>query len=84
MALPICCALEEDTLFLSIVQVSTQEVVSHPDTTNRLFTEIKHMANDETAPLIRLRGYKTFFMLSSAEPKFILLINVKMPTTVAF
>ena len=28
------------------------------------------------------RGYKTFFMLSSAETKFILLINVKMPTIV--
>ena len=28
----------------------------------------------------RPRGYKTFFMLNSAEHKFILLINVKMPT----
>ena len=28
------------------------------------------------------RGYKTFFMLKSAETKFILLINVKMPTIV--
>ena len=28
------------------------------------------------------RDYKTFFMLSSAEHEFILLINVKMPTIV--
>ena len=28
------------------------------------------------------RGYKTFFMANSAEHKFILLINVKMPTIV--
>ena len=28
----------------------------------------------------RPRGYKTFSMLNSAEPEFILLINVKMPT----
>ena len=27
-------------------------------------------------------GYKTFFMLNSAEHDFILLINVKMPTIV--
>ena len=30
----------------------------------------------------RLRGYKTFFILNSAEHEFILLINVKMPTIV--
>ena len=30
---------------------------------------------------IRPRGYKTFFILNSAEHKFILLINVKMPTS---
>ena len=28
------------------------------------------------------RGYKTFFMLNSTEYKFIMLINVKMPTVV--
>ena len=28
------------------------------------------------------RGYKTFFMLNSTEHKFIMLMNVKMPTIV--
>ena len=30
----------------------------------------------------RPRGYKTFLIVNSAEHKFILLINVKMPTIV--
>ena len=34
--------------------------------------------SSETRP----RGYKTFFMLNSAEHEIFLLINVKMPTTV--
>ena len=32
--------------------------------------------------MTRSRGYKTVFMFSSAEKKFIVLINVKMPTIV--
>ena len=32
--------------------------------------------------LIRLSGYKTFFMLNSTEHDFFLLINDKMPTIV--
>ena len=33
--------------------------------------------------IIRLQGYKTFFMLNLAEMKFFLLINVKMTTIVS-
>ena len=43
------------------------------------FCELSRSISDH---FTRARGYKTFFMLNSAETKIYLLINVKMPTIV--
>ena len=41
---------------------------------------VASIVKSATVTWSRGRGYKTFFMLTSAETKIILLINVKMPT----
>ena len=45
-------------------------------------SKVEDLFCDAPSSSTRPRGYKTFFMLNSAEHEFFLVINVKMPTMV--